>query len=165
MGVVPIEAKTDFISRGYPYCKTMLYIYCDSCGSFNIKKILSPRQWLLVVIGSLLIVLIVFLTITTGRPIHGKELGNIPWSFLFFFSLIIIIFIFGLWGIPDFQCRKCKNITTKRFNTRNYTSENIEIDVPKDSIQKYYLSYWPDMCDLNEYLKVPKGSGKTGNKN
>ena len=38
MGVVRMDTETSFISRGYPYNKATLYIYCDICGSFNIKK-------------------------------------------------------------------------------------------------------------------------------
>jgi hypothetical protein len=134
MGIVPMEVVDSVASRGYYYYTRSVYVYCDECGSFNIKKYITWWQWLLI-IGSVL-----FLFAFRG---------------FFPFSLLIGFLVYKLWGFPGYQCRKCGTITTIQYNTRDYPSDHSIVDVPEQSTQKYYMEYWPDECDLSDYLKPP----------
>ena len=143
MGLVPMELESSFLSRGYPHYTTAVYIYCDECGSFSIEKCQSVRQWLLLMGSSLLIVA----TIATNSS------ANL--FLVFFIVLTIVMFTARVWGSPDYICRKCASATTTRYNTRDYPSDVGIVDVSEQLVQKYYLSYWPDLCDLDDYLKPP----------
>jgi hypothetical protein len=33
--------------------------------------------------------------------------------------------------------------------------ETMIIDVPEKAVEKRFLEYWPDLCDLQEWLKPP----------
>jgi hypothetical protein len=135
MGIVPMEVADSVASRGYYYYTRSVYVYCDECGSFNIKKYVTWWQWLLL-IGSVL-----FVIGFRGFP---------P------FSLLIGFLVYKLWGLPGYQCRKCGSVTTAQYNTRNYSSDYSIVDVPVQQIQKYYMEYWPDECDLGDYLTPPQ---------
>jgi hypothetical protein len=150
MGVIPMETVDSFLSRGYPHHTTALYVYCDKCGSFNIKHSLSLRQCLLITGGSAL-------------AFFAFHVLKNSW-FLFLCALIFIgMTIINFWGLSYYWCRKCWKFTTIRYNTRPLNTKFV-IDVPDKLIQKIYFDYWPDMCDLNEYLSPPEDLNKRNNK-
>jgi hypothetical protein len=39
MGMVAMESRSlGFYDRGYPVVEAALYVYCDKCGTFNVRK-------------------------------------------------------------------------------------------------------------------------------
>ena len=136
-----MEVTNSFLSRGYPHWTRAVYVYCDKCGSFSIKKIPSTRQGLMVLGGVVIIAMLIY----TKTSIF----------IIFFSTLMICIVAAGLWGMPGYECKKCGYTTTIKYNTRNYPSNKSVVDVPEEQIEKFYLGYWPDEGDLEEYLKPP----------
>jgi hypothetical protein len=133
--------NTDFISRGYPYYTATLYVYCDECGSFNIKSYIGVGKWLLILAACGLM---------TVGTLAAPAPGGGVYLYGFFVSLAICMFAFKfLWGETDYKCRKCGNVTSIEFNTLNYSPNIGIVDVPDRFIQKRYLGYWPDMYDLD----------------
>ena len=142
MGIVAMEVADSFLSRGYSHFTQAVYVYCDACGSFRVKKILSGRQ-LTMILGSFFI-LAYFMY------------RGLPWLGLVLIALFLCIPIAGLWGIPGYQCLKCGRTTTIQYNTRNYPLSMSIVDVPAEQIEKFYFNYWPDEGDLAEHLKPPE---------
>lgn len=144
VGSVVITEETSFISRGYPYSTATLYVYCDNCGSFNIKKYLNFRKWLSVIASCAMVGSIVF--VFSSGPIY-----NVGYYFLG--VIIFFVAIKYLWGNASFKCRKCGKATTARYNTLDYSSHDMNIlDVPERLTQKRYLEYWPDQLDIDNWL-------------
>jgi len=83
MGVVAMEVADSFRSRGYPHYTQAVYVYCDECGSFRVKKILSAKQWILILGG--FIVVSLFMAF------------GVSWSGLLIIALIVCMPIMGLW--------------------------------------------------------------------
>ena len=143
MGVIAMEIADHIMSRGYSHWTRALYVYCDSCGSFHVRKALSARQWWLISISFLIQAVLTF----------G---GVFPWPALIFVAIFLFMVVTGLWGLPSYVCRKCGKRTTIKYNTLNHPSRMGVVDVPKEQIEKFYLNYWPDDYDLDENLKPPK---------
>lgn len=142
-----MKRQFEFMSRGYPYGTDILYVYCDKCGSFNIKKYIRIRKWLLITIT---LGIMVISTLTSSQT-------NRLYCIRFFLSLAICILAFKfLWGDTDYKCRKCRNtqiIVNKPkdlasvipiYNTRNYPPDMGLIDVTDNLTQKRYQGYWDD---------------------
>jgi len=149
MGVVPMELSDFVLSRGYPFNTTAVYIYCDNCGSFSVKKYINLRRWLIIACCTV-VVAIICRQFVLGRTIGTSELtlyGGI--------AFVTAVLTIKYWGFPGYRCRKCGSVTTTRYNTRGCHSDKSIVDVPDSMVQKYYLSNWPDLCDLNDYLKPP----------
>jgi hypothetical protein len=143
MGVVEMKSEMEFLSRGYPYHKATLYVYCDRCGSFNLKTYISLRKWVLIASSFGLVGAVVF-------EYNRSGVVYLSWPL---FGLVMIILAFALfWRGADYRCRRCGSVTTTKYNTLDYPSDMGIVDVPDHIVQKRYLGYWPDMCDLDEEL-------------
>lgn len=142
MGVVAMEVVDCFLSRGYPHITQAVYVYCDTCGSFWVKKIVSFRQWIFCAGGILVTAVITF----PGMPWIPGLMAAI------FYGQTAFVF----WGLPRYRCKTCSHLTTIKYNTRNYPSNNSVIDVPDNQIEKFYFDYWPDEGELEEHLKPPE---------
>jgi hypothetical protein len=153
MGAVPVKVVGSFIADGDSCLTYAVYVYCDNCGSFNIEKHVSLRQWLLIIIGCSLAIAIIY-----SKYALSLELC---WPFIFMTTLFIGITIFNFWGFPAFRCRECTKFTTMRYNTRNYPSEDTSIiDMPDQLTQKFGLTGWPVDQPIEAYLRPPKGIAK-----
>ena len=147
MGVVKMRRQFEFRSRGYPYGTDILYVYCDKCGSFSIKKYIDIKRYLLI---------IATLGIMITGTLVAPQPGLLHYS-TFFFGLasFILVFIF-LCDDAEYQCRKCKNTQIivnnpkdyaseiHKYNTWNYPPDMEVIDVPDELTQKRYQGYWDD---------------------
>jgi hypothetical protein len=140
-----METKFDFISRGYSHQTSALYVYCDHCGSFNIRSYVSLRKWLFL-FGCAWILL-------AGGYASFRPHGQFYWIILSIVVCFIVLKFF--WGKTDYKCRKCRQNTSSSYNTRDYPSDPGILDVPNQSIEKLYVGYWPDECDPVEMLKPP----------
>jgi hypothetical protein len=152
MGVVVMKQETAFLSRGYPYMTAMLYVYCDKCGSFDIKT--DRGLWRrLLIFGSCGLAAVVALKLTRSW------LDNLWWFLLGLAA--IILFLRLVWGYSYYRCRKCGITPITEYNTLQYPSDMSIVNVPDESAAKFYLGGWPDLCDLGEQLKPPwtKGVG------
>jgi hypothetical protein len=156
MGVVPKQMVDNFSYHGDVCLTYAVYIYCDNCGSFDIEKVLSIRQWLLMIGGcslgaigiSIRYAPVSFITIP-------DQLANRYWLIMLFGFLLIGMLVYGFWGFSDYRCRKCGEFTTIRYNTRDYPWD-IKMDVPEQLAQKYGLRGWPGDQSIKGYLRPPE---------
>ncbi len=152
MGAVVMSVRSDFMHRGYSLYTANLYIYCDHCGSFNIKKYLNFRKWLaIILIGCVLtgtVTYIYWKYIIPSKPIYCAP--------VIFGALVLFLLIKFLWGDASYKCRKCGKATTVRSNTLDYPPRDTSIlDVPESLTQKRSFDFWPDEIDIDEWLKKP----------
>ncbi len=156
MGVVPMESMQLFSYHGDAYVSCAVYIYCDNCGSFNLKKCLSLRQWLLIIGSCSFVAAILYLESLKPHAATPYWLTVDGVALLLFVLAGIGVTVYGLWGFHAYRCRKCGKFTTIRYNTRDYPSDASIVDVPEQRIQKYYLRGWPDDQPIEAYLSPPK---------
>lgn len=145
MGVVHMEVVDSFHYQGTTWVKYAVYVYCDNCGSFNIRKCLSLRQRLLILSGLVLMALVIYL-----------KLAPAIWVVLLCFFPMIGILVSGFWGLPAYKCGKCGQFTTIRYNTRDYPSDKSIVDVPDQLIRKFGLEGWPQAQTIEDYLHPPE---------
>jgi hypothetical protein len=144
MGVVIAKDESIFLSRGYPYNKATLYVYCDHCGSFDIKTYLDLSKWLLVA-SPFALAAGVILEFSQSKPV------SLWWPVA---ALVVIVLAFKLfWGDKNYRCRRCGRTTSAKYNTLDYSPGTMTLDVPEEAVEKRCLEYWPDVCDLQEWLK------------
>ena len=126
VGAVALESRTIGRDGGYPIVEATLYMYCDACGSFNIKTYIPIIKILLI---TAVLIPWIFLTI-----------NNRQW-----FLCIIPFGLFALflpWRdmLLKYKCRNCGNIQITDYNSLNYQSYDISIvDAPFKSTQKRYI--------------------------
>lgn len=148
MAIIQLESKTVARSRGYPLVTGTLYVYCDECGSFNVKKYMGFEKWfvLLVIIG----MAFAAYNITAGNPV-----------FMIFVVLpVSIIFLKWGWSEDNYRCQKCGNtrialnnekagpLGISELNVLHYPNDSVILDVSDKQAQKRYITYWPDMYDM-----------------
>lgn len=127
MGAVAMESKSlGFLDRGYPVSEATIYIYCDKCGSFNVKTYI--KFWKLMISGAILTFVVYFVSK------DGKNL-----------YCILPLILFAMY-IPwrdiflSYKCRKCRNKQISDRNILRYPSYNKSvIDVPDRLTQKRYI--------------------------
>jgi hypothetical protein len=141
MGSVTMKAKflTNSPIDNYPEYDITDYIYCDKCGSFNIKEHKTFKTWIKIAVSLLIAVL-------GGATVLA--LLNVPSSF-FVVLACIICFIFVFLAIDSLitimshetghKCRKCGNTDiNKHSNVLNYPEEDTSVlDVPDRSTHKH----------------------------
>ena len=154
MGVVKMDETMAFISRGCPYHEATLYVYCDRCGSFDVKRCLGPRKWrLILVVGAL---------VGAGIAAWVHWQGN--WRGAWLAGPVVLAVAFELlWGDPAYRCRRCRILTSTRYNTLGRPPDPALVDVPDERIQKRSLGYWADQGDIDVYLRSP-GAQPAGDK-
>ena len=140
-----MAVRTDFRSRGYAYWTATLYVFCDRCGSFDVRTHISLRKWLVIASAFGLVVSAVLAVVGSG--------GRLFWLPLAFAASGLVVKFF--WGDVDYRCRKCGYAPTTQHNTLGYPPDMSKADVPEQLIQKRYLGYWPDLYDLDEALQPP----------
>ena len=120
------ERSTGVRDKGYPVVEATLYIYCDACGSFNIKTYVPFIK--------LIVVAIVFAVIVS------LVLNNYQWLA----CLLPLGWIASMLPWRDillrYKCRKCGNIHITDYNSLHYQSNDLSVvDVPDRLTQKRYI--------------------------
>jgi hypothetical protein len=157
MGILYMGREFGFRHKGCSYGTDILFVYCDECGSFNVKKRVGLGKWLLIVGTCLLLVLIRILIL---KPNAARDwlLSNECFTYLI---VLVVIYVYWtackeLWGDTDYRCRDCGNtkiVTNDRqdypsmiglYNTWEYPSNKDVVDVPDRLTQKRYMGYWDD---------------------
>lgn len=126
MGAVALASTTLGHDRGYPIVEATLYIYCDECGSFNIKTYIRLSKLPLI-----------FSVLTGGvYIIHLNDQWLVCLIPLAFFSLFLP------WKdyLIKYKCRKCGNTRISEYNALHYQSYDLSVvDVPDKLTQKRYI--------------------------
>jgi len=151
MGIVKMSEKItgewEDLNGTYPYAEATLYIYCDHCGSFNIKTHIGYRKASLIMFAGVLLVV--------GILALRQLTGGIYW---FGLCLAVSILAFRyLWGNPDYVCRECGGIPSTRFNTLGYPSDVGILVIPDRLTHKKYRGYYPDDYDMDKAMMSPPG--------
>ena len=155
MGIVKVKRQFGFLHKGYSYGTDILYVYCDECGSFNIKRRIGLGKWLLVSGTCVLLVLARMLLFTTN-PVRDWLSSNEC-----FVALVVLVggYVYWaackeLWSDTDYKCRSCGNTriavndrqdcpyTIGKYNTWEYPLSMDIVDVPDRLTQKRYMGYW-----------------------
>jgi hypothetical protein len=127
MGAVAMQERpTGLRDRGYPVNEATLYIYCDVCGSFNIKTYIPFFKLIIIAV---IIMVGIFLALSARQwlvcllPLGWLAL-LLPWrDFLL-----------------RYKCRKCGNIKITDYNSLHYQSYDMSvIDVSDRLTQKRYI--------------------------
>jgi hypothetical protein len=127
MGAVAMKDRsTGLVDRGYPVVEATLYIYCDRCGSFNVKTYI-PFIKLLITAG--ILAAGVFLVKKGGQGLmclipFGLLALFLPWKDL----------------MLRYKCRKCRNVRITDTNSLHYKPYDLSVvDVPDKLTQKRYI--------------------------
>ena len=126
MGRVAMNIRNVGQDGGYPIDEATLYVYCDRCGSFDIRTKISTRKWIWIVTALLIVVLLVkvdkswIMLCGVGSLI---ALIALPWKDL----------------LLSYKCRKCGNENITDNNVFHYPPYDKSIvDVPAELTQKRY---------------------------
>jgi hypothetical protein len=126
MAAVSMESRTVGQDKGYPIIEATLYIYCDKCGSFNIKTYIPFIR--LATISVALLSGVYF-------TLDHKE----------WLPCLLPIGLFALfmpWRdlLLRYKCRKCSNTKISDYNALHYEPHDKQvIDVPDRLTQKRYI--------------------------
>jgi hypothetical protein len=141
MGMVAVESKTVGHDGGYPIEEATLYVYCDKCGSFNIRTHISLEKWIMIVIG------------LTVVAFGGRALWiNSHESLIPCLAVLAIIALFVPWRdvLLGYKCRKCRNEKITDYNTLHYLPyDKGVVDVPNQLTQKRYID--KDFLSFSRY--------------
>ena len=135
---------------GYPLEGTIYYIYCDQCGSFNVRTHLKLIQWLLLILTALIIA--VCWNYILVQELHGKEI-YICWTICFFFTAGIIGLFYRYF---PHKCMKCGNTNITYQDTLGYSKDGAHycIDVPEHSLHKHNEEKMEFCRDVKVFLLI-----------
>lgn len=120
------ERSTGLVDRGYPVVEATLYIYCDVCGSFNIKTYIPFIK-----------LLITAVIITIGIFLVGN---NRQWLICLLPLGLLALYLPWRNMLLRYKCRKCGNVRITDFNSLHYRAYNLSVvDVPDHLTQKRYM--------------------------
>jgi len=123
MGAVKVKTEMIGLDRGYPVTTATRYIYCDACGSFDIRTYISFSK------------VIPLAVVLAGGTWLIRQ--NIQWIVCILPLALVCLVLFMPWKFPDYQCRKCGNTKISHENSWKYpTHDKSILDVPEDRIQK-----------------------------
>jgi hypothetical protein len=126
MGSVALGVGDSYISEGYLMHQTVHCLYCDECGSFDIKCLISPPKWLIWTISVIAVVVV-----AKRAPEFLVLAGLLP-------VMILLLTSDALRHLFHI-CRKCRNTHISRGNVLNYPEYDTSIlDVPYEVTLKYY---------------------------
>lgn len=127
MGAVAMdERSTGLVDRGYPVNQATLYIYCDACGSFNIK--------ITIPFGKILMI--------TAIILSGVLLAvdNKQWLICLIPLSLFAMYLPWRDMLLKYKCRKCGNVHISDFNALHYQPYDLSVvDVPDNQTQKRYV--------------------------
>jgi hypothetical protein len=95
MGAVAMSSKNTGWDKGYPIMEATLYIYCDACGSFNIKTYIPFIKILIIAVVLMAAIFIVLIDIQNllCLAVMGLFTLFLPWNDI----------------LLKYMCRKCGN--------------------------------------------------------
>ena len=139
MGAVAVESRTIGRGRGYPIIEATLYIYCDNCGSFNIKiYIRFIKLLIMAIVVGFLIGIFITMKSKTWLPCFipfGLLALYLPWRDI----------------LLSYKCRNCKNVKITTHNTLHYPPyDKSVVDVPDKLTQKRYID--EDALHFQQFL-------------
>lgn len=127
MGAVVMKEKsTGLVDKGYPVVEATLYMYCDDCGSFNIK---TYTPFVKLIIAVLIPLAPMFLVQNVKERV----------GCLFMLSFLAI---FLPWRdiMLRYKCRKCGNTRIAHNNSLHYQPYDMSVvDIPESLTQKRYI--------------------------
>lgn len=131
MGAVAVRSRTIGRDKGYPVVEATLYIYCDACGSFSIRKITPLSRFAVAA-------LVCALYYLAGRYIFFCQ--GIQWL-----ACLIPLGLFGPmlpwrdWMLT-YQCRQCGNREILPNNSLHLPAfDPAVINAPEALTQKRYI--------------------------
>jgi hypothetical protein len=112
---------------GSQMVEATLYVYCDSCGSFNVKTYIPFTK---ILASTILLIAAVLITLKNQDwlacfiPIGMIALLYFPWRDIFL----------------NYRCKKCNNIHFANWNSLGYQAyDSSVLDVPDKLVQKRYF--------------------------
>lgn len=120
-----MESKYMGIIDGYPVSEAALYVYCDNCGSFNIKTQVALEKWIAIAIALNIAVLLSALDKVwiACCAVMGLPIAML-WKDIFL----------------SYKCRNCGNEHITDNNSLHYPAfDKHVVDVPDRVAQKRYL--------------------------
>ena len=157
MAMLIMGRQFGFRHKGCSYGTDILYVYCDECGSFNIRKRVGLGKWL-VIAGTCLLLILAPALLFTPSPVRDWLSSNECIA-----SLVVLVSVYvywaackELWGDTDYKCRKCGNTKIVindrqdypsmivKYNTWEYPSDMGVVDVPDRLTQKRHIGYRDD---------------------
>ena len=120
------ERSTGLVDKGYPVTEATLYIYCDNCGSFNIKTYIPFIKLLIIAV-----VIMAGILLSLNDKQWLMCLIPLGWLALYLPWRDIML---------RYKCRKCGNVHISDYNALHYQSYDLSmVDVPDNLTQKRYI--------------------------
>ncbi len=120
------ERSTKLVDKGYPVTEATLYIYCDHCGSFNIKTYIPFIKLLIIAV-----VIMAGILLSLNDKQWLMCLIPLGWLALYLPWRDIML---------RYKCRKCGNVHISDYNALHYQSYDLSmVDVPDNLTQKRYI--------------------------
>jgi hypothetical protein len=135
MGSVAMGAGGSYFFEGYNITETAYCLYCDECGSFDIKCSFHLPMWAAFVLIPTVMVLI-----------GATRRGSLDQGGTIVLMLIAATLIYWL-TTDSFKhrhhlCRKCGSTVISNSNTREYPAyDRSVLDVPYEATIKYYVEH------------------------
>ena len=152
MGVVIMKSESIFMDRGYPDSRITLYVYCDECGSFDVRPYWSSRRWSVLGASAGLVVV--------GILAAARPTGAVLW--LFPILILFVLPLRRLWGgyeDDSYRCRRCGRVSQANYNTLDYSSDTVHVDVPDQLVvERHWGVGGPESYGvvLDDVLKPPE---------
>ena len=130
MGAVAMQERQIGRDGGYPIMEATLYIYCDVCGSFQIKTYVPLFR------------IIMTLLLISAVVLIYRQVDDWRW----YLALLPLLFfaMYSPWTWRDiylrYRCRKCGNNHISTYNTLQYPPyDPSSLDVPDEQTKKRYI--------------------------
>ena len=141
MGAVAMQERQIGRDGGYPIMEATLYIYCDVCGSFQIKTYVPLFR------------IIMTLLLISAVVLIYRQVDDWRW----YLALLPLLFfaMYSPWTWRDiylhYRCRKCGNNHISPYNTKHYPPYDLSsLDVPDEQTQKRYID--ESVLHFNQFL-------------
>lgn len=160
MGVVHLSTDFGFLHQGSSYSYAILYVYCDHCGSFKVRKYTDERKWLTILIVCGLVSGSIALMRSGVLFDLAKTWVKWFWAAAILGLIPLIEVLIRLWGGQAFKCRVCGKPANTRYNTRGYPSSRDILDIPDEQAAKLSMGYWTDLLEMDEWIKPPAAGNR-----
>lgn len=161
MAILNMGRTASYRYKAYQHETDTLYVYCDECGSFRLRRRLRARQWLLVV-GHVLVA-------AAALANYSRAISE-NLVLVFVLALVYLPYLERMWGDASYRCRGCGNTRVtlnhpldypcelQRYNTLNLSCA--DVDVAERRAKRRSVEYWVD-ARSEESPAVRAGSQRT----